>query len=831
MKSSVVQSSFLSGVLDPRASARIETDAYNNGMLVGLNIEPIHLGGVRRRAGLKFRAQLPNILTRITSGVTVTAPNGGTTANANDDDTTTSVTTTTPVGTTNDFVVVHYDLGSSKALAFVDVLGIALTAGTSAQFRIQKSADNSIWDNMVPSGSSAINLAVVDTTPRDYRYGDATARYLRVVRIGTTDLGSANATLTGFNVWQDSGTVSEVRLVPFEASDTARYLLAFTDRSITVVEDGAFLDRIPAPYASADLADMDAATRQDEMVIVHEDYPPRLLFEDADEKFQSRVIVFENIPQIDYNDSSSPTPVSDVQVITFNGSWVVGNTLQITLEGARSGPIVFAGDADATQRATTAANIAREVQKLWTVEGFDGVTCSRTGALAYTVTFANASAAAYDLLSVTPLVAASGAAATVAQSAVGTARSEDMWSATRGYPRTVALYEGRMYLGGTRSRQQTIAASKVNVQLDFDIGEGLDDDAILTTLDGQQLSSITGLYAGRNLQLFTAGAEFRYAKQQGTPITPADAPANQTQYGAAKVRPVSIDGATIFVQRNRKSVRDFRFDYTEDAFNSLGISSLAPHLLTGIVDIASWNGSAADEINFVFVVNGDGTVAIYNSRKESSIQAWVQWTTQGLFKAVGVVVEDRYFAVKRTIANVDVLMLEQADNDYYTDCSVQTTNSPASTTAVGFTHLNGQEIRVRADGFIMANATPAIGQITLERISTEVEGGFGFNPAVTPMPLNTMVPSGANFMRKRRVVKVRAKVRNTLGLLINGRPIPDRRFDINNFDEAPTPVTAVLTLEETSNWDETEEKTVTFSQVDPLPFELLGIEVQLESSE
>src|ERR1044072_327845 len=94
-----VQTAFLSGVLDPRASARVETDAYQQGMLRGINIEPVHLGGVRRRRGLPYRRKLPNALTLIT-GITATAPKGGTANNAKDDDESTLVTTTSTVGTT-----------------------------------------------------------------------------------------------------------------------------------------------------------------------------------------------------------------------------------------------------------------------------------------------------------------------------------------------------------------------------------------------------------------------------------------------------------------------------------------------------------------------------------------------------------------------------------------------------------------------------------------------------------------------------------------------------------------------------------------------------------
>jgi hypothetical protein len=837
-----VQNNMLSGVLDPRASARVETDSYNNGLLVGRNIVPEHLGGVRRRGGLRYLTQLPNQLTRVTSGVTVTAPNGGTTANANDDDETTVVTTSVNVGTTTPYVVLHYDLGSAKSIQMVDVMGIESTGGSSTEFFVQYSTDNVAWSIF---GTTALNtnLDLVDTTPRSYRRGylrpsqAVSLRYLRLVKVGGTDMGAVTIAVTGMNVWQDSGTLSAVRCVPFEVSTEEPYMVVLTDRSIAVFEEGDLVRLVPAPYESADLAEVDAASNAETMVIVHEDYAPRFFLRESVTNFQLDTVTFDGIPTYDFADDDSPTPVSDVQVITFGASWVQGDTFQIDLQGAKTGPIAYGGDASANQQATSASNIARAIQALYTVEGFDGVTCARTGTREYTVTFAGASAAPYELMTAIGLSASTPSAIVVTHTTTGTARTEPAWSATRGYPRTTCFFEGRLYFGGTRSLQQSLFGSEVNNILNFDTGQGLADEPIFVTLAGAQLNAINGLFAGRSLQLFTSGGEFRFVKQQGTPIVPGDAPVPQTQYGAKKVRPVSIDGATLFVQRTGKAIRDFRFNFEEDAFDSLGVSSLAPHLINEVVDIAAWNGSRTDEIGLTFVVNGDGTVAVLNSRKEAQIQAWVQWTTQGLFKAVGVVFEDIYFASTRTIADTDGLYLELIDNDYYTDCSVQTTQFSAvdeTTTLCGlgdFAHLIGQEVRVRANGFTLENETPANpGSITVELADlTLCEIGLNFDPNITPMPLNAMTPAGPNFADKRRIVKVWVLVRQTQGLRCNGRPLPDRYFDIDSFDQASTPVSKWLAIEESTNWDFDQDKLVTFDQVNPMPMSILGVKVQLES--
>jgi hypothetical protein len=302
---------------------------------------------------------------------------------------------------------------------------------------------------------------------------------------------------------------------------------------------------------------------------------------------------------------------------------------------------------------------------------------------------------------------------------------------------------------------------------------------------------------------------------------------------------VTIDGATQFAQRTGKSIRDFRFNFEEDAFDSLGISSLAPHLINGVVDLAVWNGSRVDEIGLVFVVNGDGTVAVLNSRKEAQIQAWVKWTTPGEFKAVGVVFEDIYFSIARTIDGVDGLYLEMGDPDYRTDCAIKTQalsqiNDTQTLVGLGALFpLTGEEVRVRVNGYSLPVATVSqFGSITIDMVDMEeVEVGLDFNPTVTPMPLNTMTPRGPTFMDKRRIVGVWVKVRNTLGIRINGKPIPDRKFDINAFDApAAVPVSGNFKLDESTGWDYTDDKIVTFDQVDPLPFEILAIKVKMESS-
>ncbi len=836
VRTRTVQTSFLSGVLDPRAAGRVDTDAYNNGLLTGTNVIVNHLGGAFRRPGLKFLLQLPNTLTYVTPD-SATVPEGGIAARGFDDDDSTLVVTTGNIGTVDPYIVIRYDLGSAKAISHADVIKFKSTGSTSAEFRIQSSTDDAAWTdfgNVLPK---------IDTIERTYRrtplsagaFSTVTARYWRVVKIGGTTMSTNTVSLAGFDLWQDSGTVGNVRLFSFELTTETRYLVVVTDRSATFFLNGVIPTdgTVPLPYVSADISELDGAVGADALMFTHEDYPFRFIAEEfSGADFQTAEFSFTSVPQFDFNDTSSPTPTSEVQAIVFDVEWKQGDTFQIELDGARTALVSYAGDATANERTTTSANIAREVQKLFSVPGFTGVTCARTGVRTFTVTLAGESAKAYDGLmtvSIGTVVSSTAVSPTVSRSVAGVSRAEDAWSSTRGYPRTVAFFGGRLYFGGTRDKLQTLFGSTVNDINTFDQEEALDADPIFLTLDGQQLNAINALFSGRSLEIFTSGNELRYVRPRGDPITPADQPTAQTQYGTKKVRPISIDGGTIFIQRLGKSVRDFRFNFEEDAYDSVGLSSLAPNLLNGVIDMAAWQGSSTDEINLVYFINTDGTLGLLNLRKDAEVRAWTRWTTTGTFKAVATTVEEVYFAVQRSVNGANKLFLEQTDEDMYVDSGVNVVGGVVNNVV----HLNSETCRVRLQTIHHVLTDQTGGTVTpseAEFAASSIQVGLDFDPTVTPMPLASLTPTGSNFLDKRRVRKARVKVRNTLGLLVNGRPLADRSFDVDDFDVAKTPFSGNHALEETSNWDETEDKLIIFTQVDPLPMEILSISVDMESA-
>ena len=63
-------------------------------------------------------------------------------------------------------------------------------------------------------------------------------------------------------------------------------------------------------------------------------------------------------------------------------------------------------------------------------------------------------------------------------------------------------------LGGTKSKLQSLFASRSGSFFDFYTEEGDDDEGIFTTISSRQLTEIIDINPDRGLQVFTAGAEF-----------------------------------------------------------------------------------------------------------------------------------------------------------------------------------------------------------------------------------------------------------------------------------------------------------------------------------
>mgnify|MGYP005621780789 FL=1 len=789
-KTRFIQSSFVSGELSPLLKGRIDINQYYQAVETAENVVIVPQGGMRRRPGTEFISECVKGISK--KSPTYTMPNGGNTSVLNDGNDATTTSTTTPIGTTDPYVVAKMDLLTDLPMKFIDLRQISLSAGTSSQFKVQYSTDDVTY-------TDAASVPLLGTNPQNFRLlVDQTARYWRLARIGATDLGSATVTIAGLSLYEESAILSTPRLVDMSVEDDRHYLVEFTRDNIAIFRSQlvginiqttrvADIKPLYSALTSDQIENIRVAQVENVMLIVGDFAPMRLVNLGTDSDWFLDLIPFTNVPQYDFDDALSPTPTNEIQVMTLghsgSGQWKRGDRFEIDVEGVLSKSISFAGDSNADEQASTVFNIQKNLQEM-PVFGETGVAVARTGNQQYTITISGESTKDFELFSAYVTEGSADHEIDFTKTQSGSPRKEDVWSSTRGYPNSICFYEGRLVIGGTESKTQSIFMSKTGSFFDFDIDDGDDDEAIFATISSRKLNDIVDVYPGRNLQIFTSGAEFAVTSKPTTPSSITIQP--QTSHGANKVEVQDVDGSTIFVDRHGKSLLSFLYSFNEDAYTSDDRSVLASHLINQPVDMALLAGTASDDANWLFIVNADGTATILNTLRSQDINGFTSWKTDGDVKSVCVVDDQLFMTVERTVNSVAKLFIERWDFTYLMDCSIKSVQIAGDID--GLDHLNGESVKVLTrdgqsdanEGYVLSSYTVASGEITLDPSEvysvTTYEVGLPFIPTIKPMPLNTNIGSGQNQMRLKKIVRMNLRAYESSGIYIDGIPVPIREF-------------------------------------------------------
>jgi hypothetical protein len=605
----------------------------------------------------------------------------------------------------------------------------------------------------------------------------------------------------------------EGRIFNFSFSTEVNYCLLFTDLQIEVFKDGVSQTTVVSPYTLAQVKEIDYIQSADTALIFHGDVQPQELSRTDDTTWSIGSITFSNIPQYDFDDASSPTPTSEIQAIDFNNQ-NEGDTYKISLEGLLTDEIAFAGD-----DSTNEENIRVALTDLFNTGSDGSISVSASASDKFNITFSGDSAKDWDLMTGVVVVAKSvDFEVLTTETQAGVSRAEDVWSATRGWPQVATFHEARLWVGGTSFRPATVWGSKVNQFFDFNAGKARDDEGIDVTLDTDQVNAVTGIFSNRTLQVFTSGGEFSIPTSPITPENVAILP--QTQFGTKKVRPVTIDGLTLFVQRTGKAVRSFFFVNESQAYNSGSISVLASHLISNPVELAVSRGTTSVDANYAYIVNDDGSMAVYNSLVAEDVQGFTDWVTNGEMVSVAVVDDTLYTYVKRTIDSVDTYFLEREDPDLTTDSSAISTSTD---TLTGLGHLEGETIDVIADGAYQGEFVVDGGEVTIGREADLITGGLNFVPIIETMPLNIGLQNGPNAALPKRIIRAGVELFESNGVLVNDQRIADKTMGVDVF-EAPIPNTGLERMF-LQGWDV--EATLTITQDEPMPMTILAAYLEI----
>ena len=408
-------------------------------------------------------------------------------------------------------------------------------------------------------------------------------------------------------------------LISFVIDETEKYLLVMYELGMDVYYNDAKIASIITPWHSADLVKLQYAQRFNSMFFAHPDYNPRVLtktsagFNLSLFKFYMNADVSINMPFMRFDDTASAS-------ISISTSEIDNNHA------------TFTTNVDLWDNTWIGVRLLVN-NKQWVIES---VQSARIITVYTNGDFALPNAPISDWW-------------------------EGAFSDKRGWPLSISFHQNRLVFGGTLSAPSSIWMSKIGEYNNFDVGTGLDDEAIFTTLLSARHHQICTIVSSDALQILTSVGEWAISN---SPLTPSNINIKQhTSVGSITNRylpPQQIEGSTVFISKSGTDIRELDLDTLNNKYNATDLCMFSKHLMKNPIGIA-YNQSTHQ----LFIVMNDGYMAVLNKYMNTDIAAWAKYTTNGVFKSVAVVDDKTYVIVKRN----NTEYLEKFDETYLNDAT------------------------------------------------------------------------------------------------------------------------------------------------------------------
>ena len=425
------------------------------------------------------------------------------------------------------------------------------------------------------------------------------------------------------------------------------------------------------------------------------------------------------------------------------------------------------------------------------------------------------------------------------------------WSAGD-YPGCVGFFEQRLVWARSPSKPQTLWFSKTGDYENHGVSDPVvDDDALTYTIASGEVNRIAWIAPGKALAIGTAGAEFvASGAGGGEAISPNSVRiVPETTFGSASVRPQRIGPAVLFLQEQRRKLREMVYSFDIDGHVAPDLTLLAEHVTEGGLSALAYQ---QEPDSILWAVRGDGVLLGCTYQRDQEVVAWHRHVLGGRFgdgparvESIAVIPgegrDELWIAVARTIAGqtrrtVEVLQPElgfQADqaDAFYVDCGLSY-QGPAAGTVSGLGHLEGETVEILADGARRPPQAVTGGAVAIEPAAERVHVGLGYRWALSTMRLEAASGGGTAQGQAKRIADVTVRFFRSLGARIGA---PGGAGDVIHFRAADDPMDAPPPLftgdrrvSFPAGWDR--EGMVEISGEGPFPATVIAIMPTLRSS-
>ena len=528
-----------------------------------------------------------------------------------------------------------------------------------------------------------------------------------------------------------TGLDDELKFFEMQYSNYQNYLMVCANFSVSIYRNtGTKYERQlirSMPWLGRAVSHIEFAQSLDTAIFFHENIQTAKLVRQGSHTDWARSPLSDdllNIPQKDFGDQFSPgsgagrgsvevDQVTDIMFWNFDnngGSGTDDYTYSLYVNGEHSGPIAYMGGGADASSLTNLQNALNAME----VVGGGAVVTRRTGGAnkdILTITFGGASGGKkFDL---TPgaddAIGFNGTTATgeifIHNRTDGQGEVEDVWSKYRGWPRCGTFFENRLWVAGSAWLPQSVWSSRAGNFFDFNSTEADADYGINRELNTDRVSTVYNLHIGQHFHALTSTGEFYAAISDKEGLTPENFFLRRNTERGTKdgVRSLGVNGSVISIQRFGKSVQELAYDERRQSYRVSNLAKFSPQVISNPVAISYRSAIDTNEADYLYVVNDDGTLAVFNTLPEDGVNAWSLCSTDGSFVQTEVVDTDSLFAVTRNIDGTDYTFLEMFDEGLYVDSGYRDTTAVSSTTEVA--HLTGESLDILVDGTVQTQVT------------------------------------------------------------------------------------------------------------------------------
>ncbi len=423
------------------------------------------------------------------------------------------------------------------------------------------------------------------------------------------------------------------------------------------------------------------------------------------------------------------------------------------------------------------------------------------------------------------------------------------------YPSTVAFYEQRLYWASPPEQPQTIWGSKSANYFDLTKGTAQDDDALEIAILSDQVNKIQWMSPGVDLDIGTAGGEFRFgSNDRRDPVTPTNVRATrQSNYGSEAVMPVRIGSTVMYIQRGGRKLREYGYSFEADSYLSTDLTIFSEQItLSGIKQ----SGYANEPDTIIWSTLNNGNLIGCTYEKEQQVNGHhIHWiggnqcfvNSHAVIDGVDKGWDEVWMCNERMIEGSKVQHIEfmtsglREDQDqgdiFYVDSGLSYSGPPVQRVG-GLDHLKGELVNVVVDGathdpkVVDNNGEIPIDQqfFTSQTTTTKIHAGLQYESYLKTIDFEGGNPIGSSQGKVSRINEAIVRVYRS-ALFEIGPDLSHLEFKPigpNNFMDTP-PELVTTDIPVTLDYPHSREKVLWIVRRLPQPLNILSIMPRIDT--